>query len=101
MPKPFFQRLDLEPIYVAFEDILPTAYTAEDVQRRAVYKGLIHTLPHFLNVDGVIRQQVESRLRPLRPLACEGRLETADFQELLHAFLDFKGRYQIKLSQPT
>ena len=41
MPKPFFQRLQLEPIHVAFEDIVPAASTAARVQQRAVYKDLL------------------------------------------------------------
>jgi hypothetical protein len=42
MPTPFFQRLQLQPIYVAFEEIVPSASTAVRVQQRAVYKDLIH-----------------------------------------------------------
>ena len=38
MPTPFFQRLQLQPIHVAFEDIVPAASTAARVQQRAVYK---------------------------------------------------------------
>jgi hypothetical protein len=49
MPTPFFQRLQLQPIYVAFEEIVPSASTAVRVQQRAVYKDLIHKWPHFLN----------------------------------------------------
>jgi hypothetical protein len=64
MPKPFFQRLPLAPIHVAFEDIVPAASTADRVRQRAVYKDLIDQWPHFLTE--VVRDQVESRLRPYR-----------------------------------
>ena len=49
MPTPFFQRLQLPPISVAFEDIVPAASTAARVRQRAVYKDLLHQWPHFLN----------------------------------------------------
>ena len=61
MPKPFFQRLPLAPIHVAFEDIVPAASTAARVRQRAVYKDLIHRWPHFLSA--AVRDRVESRLR--------------------------------------
>jgi hypothetical protein len=67
MPTPFFQRLQLQPIYVAFEEIVPAASTAVRVQQRAVYKDLIHKWPHFLN--DAMRDSVESRLRPYRQRA--------------------------------
>jgi hypothetical protein len=92
MPAPFFQRLRLQPIYVAFEDIVPAASTAARVQQRAVYKDLIHQWPHFLN--DVVRDNVESRLRPYRQRAWEGRLDAADFRDLLHAFLAFKANFR-------
>ncbi len=88
MPTPFFHRLKLEPIHVAFEDILPAASTTNRVRQRAVYKGLIHKLPHFLNA--AIRERVEGRLSPFRPRAWDGGLNTGDFRELLNAFVAFK-----------
>jgi hypothetical protein len=92
MPTPFFQRLQLQPIYVAFEEIVPAASTPARVQQRAVYKDLIHKWPHFLN--DAVRDSVESRLRPYRQRAWEGRLDTADFRDLLHAFLAFKAGFR-------
>ena len=92
MPKPFFQRLQLEPIHVAFEDIVPAASTAARVQQRAVYKDLIHQWPHFLTA--AVRDRVESRLRPYRQRAWEGHLDTGDFRDLLHAFLAFKADFR-------
>ena len=92
MPKPFFQRLQLEPIHVAFEDIVPAASTAARVQQRAVYKDLIHQWPHFLTE--AVRDKVESRLRPYRQRAWEGHLDTGDFRDLLHAFLAFKADFR-------
>jgi GNAT superfamily N-acetyltransferase len=88
MPKPFFQRLQLEPIHVAFEEIVPAASTAARVRHRAVYKDLIHQWPHFLTA--AVRDRVESRLRPYRQPAWEGHLKIEDFRDLLHAFLAFK-----------
>ncbi len=92
MPKPFFHRLELDPIHVAFEEILPSASTVEPVRQRAVYQGLIHKLPHFLNVSAnlTIREQIENQLRPFRPQAWSGRLAAGDFQDLLATFLAFK-----------
>ncbi len=92
MPKPFFQHLQLEPIHVAFEDIIPAASTAARVRERAVYKDLIHQWPHFLSE--VVRDRVESRLRPYRQPAWEGRLDTGDFRDLLDAFLAFKADFR-------
>jgi GNAT superfamily N-acetyltransferase len=92
MLQPFFQRLQLEPIHVAFEDIIPAASTAARVQQRAVYKDLIHQWPHFLSE--VVRDKVEGRLRPYRQRAGEGHLETGDFRDLLHAFLTFKAEFR-------
>jgi hypothetical protein len=92
MPTPFFQRLQLQPIYVAFEEIVPAASTAVRVQQRAVYKDLIHKWPHFLN--DAMRDSVESRLRPYRQRAWEGHLDTEDFRDLLHAFLAFKAGFR-------
>ena len=92
MPKPFFQRLQLEPIHVTFEDIVPAASTAARVQQRAVYKDLIHQWPHFLTE--AVRNKVESRLRPYRQQAWEGHLDTEDFRDLLHAFLVFKADFR-------
>ena len=92
MPKPFFQRLQLEPIHVAFEDIVPAASTAARVRQRAVYKDLIHQWPHFLTE--AVRDRVESRLRPYRQRAWEGHLDTGDFRDLLHAFLAFKADFR-------
>ncbi len=101
MAKPFFHRLGLDPVYVTFEDILPDPSTADRIRERAVYKGLIHKLPQFLNVNGhvnkTIREQVESRLHPMRPQAWAGRLAAGDFQELLDAFLDFKADFRRNL----
>jgi GNAT superfamily N-acetyltransferase len=88
MPTPFFQRLQLQPIYVAFEEIVPSASTAVRVRQRAVYKDLIHKWPHFLN--DAVRDSVENRLRPYRQRAWEGHLDTEDFRDLLHAFLACK-----------
>ncbi len=92
MPTPFFQRLQLQPIYVAFEEIVPAASTAARVRQRAVYKDLIHKWPHFLN--DAVRDSVESRLRPYRQRAWEGHLDTEDFRDLLHAFLAFKADFR-------
>ena len=92
MPTPFFQRLQLQPIHVAFEDIVPAASTAARVRQRAVYKDLIHQWPHFLT--DAVRDSVESRLRPYRQRAWEGHLDTEDFRDLLHAFLAFKADFR-------
>ena len=92
MPKPFFQRLQLPPIHVAFEEIVPAASTAARVQQRAVYKDLIHRWPHFLTA--AVRDRVESQLRPYRQRAWEGHLDTADFHALLHAFVAFKADFR-------
>jgi hypothetical protein len=78
----------LQPVYVAFEDIVPAASTAVRVQQRAVYKDLIRQSPHFLN--DAVRDSVESQLRPYRQRAWEGLLDATDFRALLHAFLAFK-----------
>ena len=88
MATPFFQRLRLQPIHVAFEEIVPAASTVARVRQRAVYKDLLHKWPHFLN--DAVRDGVESRLRPYRQRAWEGILDTADFRDLLYAFLAFK-----------
>ena len=92
MPTPFFQRLQLPPIHVAFEEIVPAASTAARVQQRAVYKDLIHRWPHFLTA--AVRDRVESQLRPYRQRAWEGHLDTADFHALLHAFVAFKADFR-------
>jgi hypothetical protein len=92
MLRPFFQRLPLEPIHVAFEEIVPASSTAARVQQRAVYKDLIHNWPHFLKE--VVRDTVESRLRPYRQPAWEGRLKTGDCRDLLNAFLAFKADFR-------
>ena len=92
MPKPFFQRLQVAPIHVTFEDIVPVASTAAQVRQRAVYKDLIHRWPHFLSET--VRDRVESRLRAYRQPAWEGRLEPGDFRDLLHAFLAFKADFR-------
>jgi hypothetical protein len=92
MPKPFFQRLQLEPIHVTFEDIVPAPSTAARVRQRAVYKDLIHQWPHFLTA--AVRDRVESRLRPYRQQAWEGHLDTWDFRDLLNAFLAFKADFR-------
>jgi hypothetical protein len=92
MPKPFFQRLQLPPIHMAFEEIVPAASTAARVRQRAIYNDLIHQWPHFLN--DVVRDRVESRLRPYRQRAWEGHLDTEDFRDLLHAFLGFKADFR-------
>src|SRR5262245_44210195 len=88
MSTPFFQRLQLPPIHVAFEDIVPAASTAARVRQRAVYTDLIHRWPLFLN--GIVRDRVESRLRPYRRQAWEGHLDPEAFRALLDAFLAFK-----------
>jgi GNAT superfamily N-acetyltransferase len=88
MPTPFFHRLPLPPLPVAFEDIIPAASTAARVRQRAVYTDLIHQWPHFLN--NVVRDRVESRLRPYRQRAWEGHLDPEDFRALLDAFLACK-----------
>jgi hypothetical protein len=88
MPKLFFQRLQLEPIHVAFEDVIPAASTAARVRQRAVYTDLIQRWPHFLSET--VRDRVESRLRPYRQPASDGQLDTGDFRDLLDAFLAFK-----------
>jgi hypothetical protein len=95
MPKPFFQRLLLNPIHVAVEEIVPVATTAARVRQRAVYKDLIHQWPHFLTA--AVRDQVESRLRPYRRQAWEGHLGPGDFRDLLHAFLAFKADFRSTL----
>ena len=92
MPTPFFQRLQLQPIYVAFEEIVPAASTPARVRQRAVYKDLIHKWPHFLN--DAVRDTVESRLRPYRQRTWEGHLDTEDFRDLLHVFLAFKADFR-------
>jgi hypothetical protein len=79
MPKPFFQRLQLEPIHVAFEDIVPAASTAARMRPQAVNKDLIHQWPHFLTE--AVRDRVESRLRPHRLPAREGRMDTGNPKE--------------------
>jgi hypothetical protein len=92
MLTPFFQRLQLPPISVAFEDIIPAASTAARVRQRAVYKDLIHQWPHFLT--DAVRDRVERRLRPYRQRAWEGHLATADFRALLQAFRAFKADFR-------
>jgi hypothetical protein len=92
VPTAFFQRLQLQPIYVAFEEIVPTASTLARVRQRAVYTDLIHQWPHFLN--DAVRDRVESRLRPYRQRAWEGHLDTEAFRDLLHAFLTFKADFR-------
>src|SRR5262245_43503803 len=92
MPTPFFRRLQLQPIYVALEEIVPTTFTTARVRQRAVYKDLIHKWPHFLN--DAVRDCVESRLRPYRQHAWEGQLDAEDFRNLLHAFLAFKADFR-------
>jgi hypothetical protein len=92
MPEPFFQRLRWEPIHVVFEDIVPTASTAARVRQRAVYKDLMQKWPHFL--AEAVRDRVESRLRPYRQRAWEGRLDAGDFRDLLHAFHAFKADFR-------
>jgi hypothetical protein len=88
MLTPFFHRLRLPSIHVAFEDIIPAASTAARVRQRAVYMDLIHQWPHFLN--DAVRDRVESRLRPHRQRAWDGHLNVEDFRDLLHTFLAFK-----------
>ena len=66
MRKPFFQRLQVAPIHVAFEDIIPAASTAARVRQRAVYKELIHQWPYFLTAavrDRVAGTRVGERKR--------------------------------------
>jgi hypothetical protein len=92
MPTPFFQRLQLPPIHVAFEDIVPAASTAVRVRQRAVYKDLIYKWPYFLT--DAVRDRVESRLRPYRQRAGEGRLAPEDFGALLQVFLAFKADFR-------
>jgi hypothetical protein len=62
MSKPFFQRLQMEPVHVTFEDIVPAASTPARVRQRAVYKDLIQQWPRFLTE--AVRDGVESQLRP-------------------------------------
>ena len=88
MLTPFFHCLQLPPIHVAFEDIVPADSTAARVRQRAVYTDLIHQWPHFLH--DAVRDRVENRLRPYRQRAWDGHLDTKDFRDLLHAFLAFK-----------
>lgn len=88
MPTPFFQRLQLPPIHVAFEDIVPAASTVARVRQRAVYTDLIQQWPRFLN--DTVRDRVESRVRPYRQRAWEGHLDPEAFRALLDAFLAFK-----------
>jgi hypothetical protein len=95
MTTPFFQRLQLQPIHVAFEEIVPAATTADQVRQRAVYADLIHQWPHFLN--DAVRDQVESRLQPYRQRAWEGHLAPGDFRDLLHAFLAFKADFRSEM----
>ena len=95
MPTPFFQRLRLQPLDVAFEEIVPAASTPARVRQRAVYKDLIHQWPHFLN--DAVRDTVESRLRPYRRRTWEGHLATEDFRDLLQAFLAFKADFRRKM----
>lgn len=85
---PFFHRLSLQPIHVAFEDIVPAVSTAARVQQRAVYTDLLHQWPHFLN--DAVRDRVEHRLCPYRQRAWEGHLDPEDFRALLDAFLACK-----------
>jgi GNAT superfamily N-acetyltransferase len=92
MPKPFFQRLRLAPIHVAFEEVVPGATTPARVRQRAVYKDLIQQWPHFLTE--AVRDRVESRLRPYRQQAWEGHLAAEDFRDLLDAFLAFKADFR-------
>ena len=77
---------------MAFEDIVPTASTAARVRQRAVYKDLIDQWPRFLTA--AVRDRVESRLRPYRQPAWEGRLDIGDFRDLLDAFLAFKADFR-------
>jgi hypothetical protein len=88
MPTPFFHRLPLQPIHVAFEDIVPAVSTAARVRQRAVYAALIQEWPLFLN--DVVRDRVESRLRPYWQPAWEGHLDTEAFHALLDVFLACK-----------
>jgi hypothetical protein len=92
MPTPFFQRLQLQPVHVAFEDIVPAASTAARVRQRAVYTDLIHKWPDFLTA--AVRDRVESQLRPYRQRAVEGLLAPEDFRHLLHTFLAFKADFR-------
>jgi hypothetical protein len=85
---PFFHRLSLQPIHVAFEDIVPAVSTAARVKQRAVYTDLLHQWPHFLT--DAVRDRVEHRLRPYRQRAWEGHLAPEDFRALLDAFLACK-----------
>jgi GNAT superfamily N-acetyltransferase len=92
MPTTFFPRLQLAPIPVPFEAVVPAASTAARVRQRAVYKDLIDQWPRFLNDR--VRDTVEDRLRPYRQLAWEGRLAPEDFRALLDAFLTFKADFR-------
>jgi GNAT superfamily N-acetyltransferase len=95
MPSTFFQRLQLAPIHVPFEAIVPAPSTAARVRQRAVYKDLIDQWPRFLNDR--VRDTVEHRLRPYRQPAWEGRLAPEDFRALLDAFLAFKADFRCDL----
>ena len=88
MPTPFFHRLPLQPIHVAFEDIVPAVSSAARVRQRAVYAALIQQWPLFLN--DVVRDRVESQLRPYRQPAWEGHLDAEAFHALLDVFLACK-----------
>jgi hypothetical protein len=92
MSKPFFQPLQLKPVHVAFEEIVPAASTAARVRQRAVYKDLIRQWPRFLTE--AVRDRVESRLRPYRQRAWEGHLAAEDLRDLLDAFLAFKADFR-------
>jgi hypothetical protein len=63
MPTPFFQCLQLPPIHVAFEDIVPTASTAARVRQRVVYTNLIQQWRRFLNNTCWIRSVVKKKSR--------------------------------------
>ena len=89
---PFFQRLQLQPILVTFEEIIPNASTEARMRQRAVYQDLLHQWPQFL--DDAVRDQVEEQLQPYRQPAWEGQLDSDHFRGLLCTFLAFKADFR-------
>jgi hypothetical protein len=81
MLTPFVHCLQLSPIHVAFEDIVPALLQLPGCGNAPfVYKGLIHQWPYF--PTDVVQDGVESRLRPYRQPAWEGHLAAEDCRDL-------------------
>ena len=87
MPTPFFQRLQLEPIHVAFEEIVPASPTSARVRQRAVYKDTHPQVAPFPRRSGP--RQGREPVASVSPASREGRLEAETFPPAA-AFLAFK-----------